>query len=207
MLTCPYLTSCALLVHTLWVGTNVSCSVPTILASHRAVSALESPCAPPARRLSSWSRDPSRLPSRRSRSQAPVTRLQALRGGGGQGGTLIPPGPCPRRRRAPARRRGARRDASSGRPSRVGRRSGSPHSPGQRQVLGATVLVGVLLRRGRRRRRGCGSGRGGCSPVGFGWHDALPEQEPASGEEDPGRRTRARRVTPRPLQTPVTKII
>lgn len=49
----------------------------------------------------------------------PVTLLQALRVCGGQGGTLIPPGPGPQRRRAPARRDGARRDASSGRLSRV----------------------------------------------------------------------------------------
>lgn len=75
--------------------------------------------APPARHLSSWRQDPSQLPSPRSRTQAPVTLLQALCVFGGQGGTLIPPGPGPRRRRAPARRDGARRDASSGRPSRV----------------------------------------------------------------------------------------
>lgn len=75
--------------------------------------------APPARHLSSWSRDPSRLPSPRSRTQALVTLLQALRVCGRQGGTLIPPGPGPQRRRAPARRDGARRDASSGRFSRV----------------------------------------------------------------------------------------
>ena len=58
--------------------------------------------APPARHLSSWSRDPSRIPSPRSRSQTPVTPVQALRGAGGQGRTLLPPGRGSRRRRAPA---------------------------------------------------------------------------------------------------------
>ena len=126
--------------------------------------------------------------------------------------------PTPAGTRPPAETRprldaAAPADAPSGRPSCAPpARGGSARSPGQRQVLGAAVLLGVLLRRGRRGRRGRrrglrGGGGGCCSTGGFGRHDALAGQAPADAGGGPGREDARTSGTPRPLPTPVTKII
>lgn len=166
--------------------------------------------APPARHLSSWSRDPSRLPSPRSRTQALVTLLQALRVCGGQGGTLIPPGPGPQRRRAPARRAGARRDASSGRPSRT--------------PAAAAALLAHLARGRSSGPLSCSgsssAGGGGGGGAGGAAAEAAAALRGALGGMTPCR-SRSRRAVrragegglahvgahPRLLPTPVTKII
>lgn len=116
----------------------------------------------------------------------------------------VPGGDAP-----PPRRRGARRRTLWAPFLRAARGGVSARSPGQRQVLGAAILLGVLLRRGRRgRRRGLRGGGGGCcSTGGFGRHDALAGQAPADAGGGPGREDARTSGTPRPLPTPVTKII
>jgi hypothetical protein len=111
----------------------------------------------------------------------------------GRGGRKEEDTQGPRSRRDPAWRRDAppasppaRRTLCAPFPPAGRGGGGSAGSPGQRQVLGAAVLLRVLLRRRRRWRRcrgfhGSGSGSGGRrSSGGLGRHDALPR---AGGSE------------------------